>query len=242
MCLLVLFIVVLRRQVAARKRSEKALLGYQEQLTSLAAELSVAEERERRRIATVLHDTVCQTLSLSSFKLSSLSLLTVAQDTAKVLEEVKEIMDSSLDDLRALMLQLSKPIPNELNLEAALKWLSRCFYESCGLVVAIDGDNKVTLLHDETRVAIVEIVRKLLLNVVKHAQTDQSRLSLEMEDATMVIAVVDQGVGFDPRQLTTHSGDLFTIRQRISQLGGECSIYAAPGKGARIVIRVPLKE
>ncbi len=140
------------------------------QLTTLTAELSLAEERERRRIATELHDQVGQTLILSKIKLASISRSLPSESFGKQIGEISKYLDQSIQEIRSLTFQLSPPLLYEVGFEAAVEWLGEEFEEKYGLQVEFKDDGKKKPLAEEASVALYQMVRELLLNVTKHAK------------------------------------------------------------------------
>jgi PAS domain S-box-containing protein len=244
--------------ITERKRAEEALRKAHDdlesrinertdQLTSLTAELSLAEERERRRIATELHDQVGQTLILSKIKLDSLSRSLPSESFGKQIGEINKYLDQSIQDIRSLTFQLSPPLLYEVGFEAAVEWLGEEFEEKYGLQVEFRDDGKKKPLAEEASVALYQIVRELLLNVAKHAKAKSVRISVGKVSGKIKINIADDGSGFDSlnsmRRKNKKSGfGLFNIRQRIEYLGGEFLIESEIGQGTRATLLLPLKK
>ncbi len=244
------------QDITERKRAEDALQKAHaelesrvrertEQLTSLTAELSLAEERERRRIATELHDQVGQTLVMSKIRLDSLSPDLPAGDFEASLGEIRQLITHSLEDIRSLTFQLSPPLLYEVGLEAAVEWLGEEFEEKYGFQVAFQDDGNRNPLDEETEVALYQMVRELLVNVAKHAKAKKVGISIEKVSGRIRINVVDDGMGFDamngmrPRK---RGFGLFNIRQRIEYMGGQLEVESRMGDGARVTLILPLRK
>jgi signal transduction histidine kinase len=244
------------QDITERKRAEDALQKAHaelesrvrertEQLTSLTAELSLAEEKERRRIATELHDQVGQTLVMSKIRLDSLSPDLPAGDFEASLGEIRQLITHSLEDIRSLTFQLSPPLLYEVGLEAAVEWLGEEFEEKYGFQVAFQDDGNRNPLDEETEVALYQMVRELLVNVAKHAKAKKVGISIEKVSGRIRINVVDDGMGFDamngmrPRK---RGFGLFNIRQRIEYMGGQLEVESRMGDGARVTLILPLRK
>jgi PAS domain S-box-containing protein len=244
--------------ITARKLAEKMLHNSMnelevrvrertEQLTSLTAELSLSEERERRRIATELHDQVGQTLIMSKIKLESLSHALSSERFGKLVGEIREYVDQSIEEIRSLTFQLSPPLLYEVGFEAAVEWLGEEFEEKHGFQVEFQDDGRKKLLDEKSIVALYQIVRELLVNVAKHAKAKKVRVSVEKVSNKIKISVADDGAGFDSlncmQRKNKKSGfGLFNIRQRIEYLGGEFLIESEIGQGTRATLLLPLKK
>lgn len=227
-------------------QAEEALLLNQQQLKSLAIELSLVEERERRRIAAELHDEIGQNLALARMKLTEIpSHSGLSASCAKSLREVGELMERSIQEVRSLTFQISPPLLYEVGLEAAVEWLAEHFEERHGLQIKVAMDSCVPPLGDEVSSTVYHAVRELLVNVVKHAQAKKVAISCRREGNSMQVVVRDDGKGFaaaparEGREMLSGFG-LFNIRQRIQHLGGELSVDAEPGFGTKVVISVPV--
>jgi PAS domain S-box-containing protein len=222
-----------------RKSSEEQLLAYQEQLQSLASELSLSEERERRRIATNLHDRIGQSLAFARLTLASLS-----QDGP--IKEVRELIEQAIVDTRSLTFELSPPVLYELGLAAGLEWLARKIQQDHGIQTRFHDDGQPKPLDEKFRVVLFQAVRELLVNVVKHARATHARVLLRREADALRIIIEDDGVGFDVSHLTAkpdaiRTFGLFNIRERVEYLGGRMKIRSEPGSGTRVTLMAPLK-
>jgi PAS domain S-box-containing protein len=217
------------------------------QLSSLTAELSLAEERERRRIATELHDQVGQTLILSKIKLDSLSRSLPSESFGKQIKEISKYLDQSIHDIRSLTFQLSPPLLYEVGFEAAVEWLGEEFEEKYGLHVEFQDDGRKKPLAEESSVALYQMVRELLLNITKHAKAKRVRISVSKVSGKIKISLTDDGSGFDSlngmlRKNKKSGFGLFNIRQRIEYLGGEFLIESEIGCGTRATLLLPIKK
>jgi PAS domain S-box-containing protein len=226
---------------------ESRVRGRTEQLSAITYELSIAEERERRRIATELHDQVGQTLILSKIKLDSLSRSLPSESLGKQIGEISKYLDQSIQDIRSLTFQLSPPLLYEVGFEAAVEWLGEEFEEKYGFQVEFRDDGKKKPLVEEASVALYQMVRELLLNVAKHAKAKRVRISVEKVSGKIKVIVADDGSGFDQlngmRRKNKKSGfGLFNIRHRIEYMGGEFKINSKIDHGTSVTLTLPIKQ
>jgi PAS domain S-box-containing protein len=230
--------------ITERKRAEEKLLLYQQQLQSLASELSLAEERERRILAAELHDQIGQTLSLVKIKLHALRDHLDDEPARQQFDETRSFLDQAIRDTRSLTLELSPPVLYELGLEAALEWLAESFRVKTGincLVRARCGAN----LSDDINGVLFRSVRELLHNVYKHAEAQQVEVRTSQSRGSFQVEVKDNGTGFEEataetQTLASHAYGLFSIRERLSHLGGKMRVDSKPGRGTTITLEVPL--
>jgi DNA-binding NarL/FixJ family response regulator/signal transduction histidine kinase len=215
----------LRLEIEERKRSEQMLLEYQHRLEAISLELSLAEERERDRIASELHDQVGQRLILGKMKLNALASQLSSDQLESDAEQIEKLLDQSLQDIRSLTFQLRPPILASAGLEAAVQWLGEELKSDLGLQIEVVDDRQPKPLRYEVRSTIFQAVRELLLNVAKHANTKHVQVSLTKDADCLVITVVDDGSGFAGEEGKVARGKnggfgLFNVRQRVEYLGG----------------------
>jgi len=237
----------LHQEIEERKRAEKDLVEHQQKIQTMAFDLSLAEERERGRIAAELHDQVGQRLILCKMKLNALASQSGSAHLDCEVDEIEKLVDQSLQDIRSLTFQLRPPILATAGLEAAIKWLGEELMNDHGLGVYVVDDQRPKPLAFEIRSVIFQAVRELLLNVSKHACIKSARVSLSEEGGVMSICVSDDGIGFDvslekSRKAKAGGFGLFSVQQRIEHLGGQVFIDSTPGRGTRATISVPLLQ
>ncbi len=239
-------IIHIATDITKRKSAERQIQIHEEQLQSLASELSLIEERQRRDIATSLHDNVGQTLALSKMKLGSLRQQAAATEFHEPLHEIADMIEKTITYTRDLTFQLSPPILYDVGLEAALQWLLDEIKKLHRLETVFEEDGQIKPLDSKVRVFLFQSVRELLFNVAKHAQARRIKVRVERADANIQISVIDNGVGFDLEKITpsdrrVRGFGLFNIRERLDHLGGKFQIYSQLGKGTTVTLIAPLQ-
>jgi PAS domain S-box-containing protein len=240
------FIISTIENITQRKNAEKELFAYQEQIRSLASQLTLAEERERRHISLYLHDHVAQGLSFCKMKLGTLQKSPPSSGFAESLDEILKLIEEAVQDIRLVILELSPPVLYELGLEAALEWLADQMEERYNLMTKIQQDGQPKPLDSDLRSVLFHAVRESLINVAKHAHTLKARVSIRREGNNICIKVEDQGIGFNVSDVRYESyGNnrfgLFNIKERLGYFGGKFAIESEPGIGTRITLIAPLK-
>jgi PAS domain S-box-containing protein len=235
------------RDITKRKQAEDALHTYQKRLQSLASELSLTEERERRSIASDLHDYIGQSLAISKIKIKLLQKNRTSPDLLQPLEEILNLLDQAIKYTRSLMSELSPPMLYELGLEAALEWLVDQFKKKHGMLLSFNDDKCTKPLDVDIRMFLFKAVRELLINIVKHWQASNTKVWVQKNEDTIQIIVKDDGVGFDASKTGHHVEEtggfgLFNIQERLAYLGGSLEIKSKPGKGTSIILVAPLKR
>ncbi len=237
----------LQREITERKQVEEKLIVYQDQLRSMASELSLTEERERRRIAADLHDHIGQSLAISKIQLGALRKVLFSSELARSIDKIYELITQTIQDTRSLIFELSPPILYELGIEAAVEWLAEQIKEQHNIMVEFEDDNQSKPLDDDIRVLLFQAVRELLVNVVKHSQARKVKVSVQKDGGNIRIHVEDNGIGFDSSKIYSYSDrtrgfGLFSIRERLDYLGGYFTIASEPGYGTRVTLGAPLKN
>lgn len=233
--------------ITERKQIEQRVLENRAQLQSLASQMSRMEERERHRLATVLHDQIGQTLVFSKLKLDQLRTSDSTGELAGALEEVCNSLAGVIRETRSLTFDLSSPILYELGFEAAVaEWLADEIGKKRGIETEFDDDGREKPLDDDIRALLFRNVRELLINVVKHARARKVKVGVRRSGRDICVTVEDDGIGFDPAEVRAMSAKggkfgLFSIRERLEQLGGLIQIDSEPGRGSRILMMAPLK-
>jgi PAS domain S-box-containing protein len=230
----------LEGRVAARTA---ALDSSRRQLRRLAGELVLAEQRERHRLATILHDDLQQILAVARYQASSL-----AQDADEKLKPaaqgIENLLVLSLSLTHNLSSDLSPPIMRGAGLESAFKWLVKWMGERHGLGVTLDLSGEIPAAEENVVTLLFQSVRELLFNVVKHAKVNAAELAVSRDEEALRISVSDRGAGFDRSRLDAESGTLtfgiFSIMERMSLIGGFLDVASTPGKGSRFDLVIPL--
>jgi len=235
------------RDVTQRKEAEQKLLEYQQQLRSLASELSLTEARERKRIAADLHDRIGQALALIRIKLGTLKAGTHSAKKIESIEETIRLIEVAIKEARTLIFELSSPLLYEVGLKAAVEQLVEQIQDQHGIPISLEDDGRPKPLTIDGSVVLFQAIRELLLNVVKHAAAHRVRVSMSRHNNSVEITVQDDGVGFHvSRQAFTPGRErgygLFSIRERLEYLGGSVTVESNPGRGTRAALALTLNR
>jgi PAS domain S-box-containing protein len=232
------------RDISERKEAEEKVVEYQKRLKSLTSQMTLTEEKERKRFADYLHDQIGQELFAIKIKLERLKDSLSSNEDVKILSDLSNSLIGTINNTRSLTFELSPPILYQLGLEAALEWLAEHIYEQYNIVVSFEDDKQEKPLDEDVKIFLYRAVRELLTNVAKHAQTQNAKVSIEKDTTHIRICVEDNGVGFTPS--SKHSSKdkgfgLFSIKERLDQLGGHFKMESTPHHGTRMTIEAPLK-
>ena len=211
-------------------------------LRALATDLTIAEQRERRRLATELHDYLAQMLVVTRMKVAQLQKQDHDGDVRTILQEADQLLHQSLDYTRSLVSELTPQALYERGLGAALQWLGDQMSRQQILKVQVSLDGPKLQLPETDAVLLFHSIRELLFNVFKHGKTDQAWVSMGYFQSVLSITVSDRGCGFDVSQLKDDRSDRFgllSIRERMIALGGGFDLQSEPGKGTVASLRLP---
>jgi PAS domain S-box-containing protein len=234
--------------ITSQRRAQKKLLDYQKRLRDLTSEMSLTEERERRRLAIELHDQITQKLILFKINLGSLRQKELPAELSKPLDEIYEDINRIIQDTRSLTFDLGSPTLYELGLEAAIReWLNEEVQQKHGIKTEFEDDGQAKPLDDDVCALLYRAVRELLVNVIKHANARNVKVSVCKEKNNICINVIDDGAGFisGVENFTSNKVGgfgLFSIRERLSYLGGSLEIDSKPSKGTRVTLAAPIKR
>lgn len=228
---------------AALQARTKELMLSRERLRALASDLTLTEQRERRKLASDLHDYLAQLLVAGRMKLRQIITHVSKEPGAHLLAELDQIFDESLRYTRTLIADLAPPSLQEFGLSHAFQWLSE-HMRTQGLTVDVQVGSDRINLPDDQAILVFQSVRELLLNIVKHAGTNRAMVAVETTPTELRITVTDGGQGFDSMTIATPDSSssrfgLFSIYERMSAMGGRFEISSTPGRGTRAMMVLP---
>ncbi len=237
-------ICAVSRDITERVKSSLALTDYQKRLRSMASEKLLSEERERRRIAVGLHDQIGQSLTLVCMRIEKLAE-TAGDPQAK--DELRQVLETTREALRAtrnLTFELSPQILYEFGLAPAVGALGRELQQRHGIRFSAECPTPLPPLGKDALILLYQTLRELLMNVVKHSRASACRTTFATCDDRLVISVEDDGMGFDVETARSQSGErrgfgLFSVQERLKELGGGMEIESRPSRGTLVTLWVP---
>lgn len=225
----------LHRQLVSRERAHE---NFVEQVIE-------AQELERRRLASDIHDGISQRLVTLSYRLDAAAQ--AVDDRVALTEQLdraRELADLTLQEARAAISGLRPPVLDDLGLSGGLASLARSIPQ-----VGIDVDLADERLPDHIELALYRIAQECLQNVVKHARATRARLSFTMtrgdQGETARLEIVDDGVGFDTLEHPLGSDEmggygLLSMAERAEIVGGRLNIRSRPGSGTTVTATIPV--
>lgn len=239
------FLVLSMENVTQRQGALEQLRTRTRQLQELAVELTWAEDKERHRLAELLHDDLQQLLVGAKMKLRAASARLDEKETAgQTIAEVSQLLDDSVRKTRSLSHELSSPVLDHGGLIEGLGWLARQMERKFQLRVQIDASPSSEPRSETLRLFLYRAIEEMLLNVVKHAGVRVAGVRLRRSGSRIAAFVVDAGAGFQLSGIRLQGGTgggfgLFSIRERVQFLGGRMRISSRPGLGSCVAIALP---
>ncbi|MFO7871458.1 MAG: PAS domain S-box protein [Kiritimatiellia bacterium] len=233
--------------ITKRRQAEEAAEADRGKLRGLAGRLAVTEEQERRRIAAHIHDTIIQTLSLSSIRMggvkASLRKKGVFEEASR-LDGISSLLDEAIAECRGLMGELVPVVLYEVGLTAALRDFARKQSKIDGTPITVKEANLPGDMDDSLRGLLFQCARELVTNALKYAGSCRIDINVARDGDDIRLEVSDNGRGFDTAAADEDDDGeggfgLFNIRERLEGLGGSLDIRSEPGNGTTAVIRVP---
>ena len=209
-----------------------------------------AQEEERRRLARELHDETGQTLTAISLSLETLRAeLSAEQEsgTRKRLDDLREMTRAALTELRKMAMALRPSALDDLGLVPAVRRYAMQHLESQGIRMKLEAGDIDHALDSAHQTVLFRIVQEAINNVARHSKATSASIRFWREGEEVCGEVSDNGVGFEPEQsLAKHASSaglgLLGMQERAALVGGSVVITSRPGRGSKVVVRVPASK
>jgi signal transduction histidine kinase len=198
------------------------------QLRALTAELALAEERDRRRLALRLHDRIGEGLALARLRLETLKRVLPKKHYAR-LDELSGLLKQLGNETRSLTVELSPPALHDLGLPRAIAWLADHVRRELALPVEVRGEGPLVEVAEDVRLLLFRSLQELLASTVRHGAS-RVVIQLESDGHELRVVIEDDGAG---------GGFPLAARERLGHLGGRLTVESLPGGERRVLIAVP---
>jgi len=231
--------------ITEQKLAESKILEYQKRLKDLAIDLTITEEKMRKQIAIDLHDDVGQLLSASRMQMAAINYEAGTSEIKKKINSISQDLLRAIQSTRSVIFNLSPPQINEIGLYAAVHdWMKEQIENKHAIRTNLTGKNEHYPMEENTRFLIFRSLRELMINVVKHAKARHLNINIDKNNRILEITVQDDGVGYDSKsefvKSNRQSYGLFSIQERMEDLGGSMKIDSKPGIGTKIKLLIPI--
>ena len=247
-----------QEQIAAQERARSQLELWNRELEARVEERSAEIERrnrelaimeERERLAHEMHDSLGQTLGYLNLKVLSLRTALAGGDQAGsqvALDALEDGVQDMSREVRESLQNLRAKVPSEGGLLAALESLLVRFGDQTGIAAGLLNENghETIRIEPEAELQLLRIVQEALSNVRKHAEAHHVWVRLSRAGGTAVVAVEDDGRGFDPLvpKDSEQRFGLQTMQERAKAVGGEVRVESQLGSGTRVIVSLPLAQ
>lgn len=216
----------LAREVEERKR-------LQAMLRELRSREILAEDRERRKLGTQLHDGLGQILTLANMRIGAVRDRG-GDALSGPIQAVEALIKDAQEQIRTLAFELSPPVLHDIGLAAAAEWLAEDVEKRFDLTVRLDAQPLPPMVSEAARLTFFRALRELLANVAEHAEVSEVEVRLWAENDRFYGRVADRGRGFDPARQSSGFG-LFSLREEIREVGGEFEVTSVIGGGTEVI-------
>jgi signal transduction histidine kinase len=234
------------RDITDRKKAEEAILRHTERLKALAAQLAEVEDAERQRLARELHDRVGQNLTALGINLNIIQMQLSDDLSGSVhyhLDDSLSLVELTAERIRDVMADLRPPVLDDYGLVAALRWYGEKISRRIDIPITVAGEEPDPRMNPRVENALFRITQEALTNVAKHAQASNAKISVEMEGDLLRLSVMDDGIGFDPQNLSEsdegQGWGLLSITERAEAVGGQVWIDSSSDQGTTVTVEVP---
>ncbi len=240
-------IATVATDISERELARKRIALHQENLAMLSNELTMAEEKVRRRLAISVHDKLGQSLALANFKINELNKLTKNSEHKKINAEIISFIAEAINESRNITYELSPPVLYEMGLTSAISWKLDDIEKNNIIKTSLTDQSKSYKLEEKLQIILYRTINELLQNVIKHSKADNINVSFKLLTNDYRITVADNGIGFDlkatrDKAISQKKFGLFSIIERIKYIGGTVEINTAPNRGTKTIINMPIKN
>lgn len=232
----------LKNEVVERTNAEKQLKVIREQLRNLSNHLQNIREEEKTRIAREVHDELGQ--SLTALKMDLVCLKEELPDQNLELQErvktMSGLIDSTITSVQRISSELRPQILDVMGLCEAISWQARVYEKRANL--QFDLNCEEVNISAELTTELFRVFQEALTNVVRHSRADRVGVHLHQDEKQLTLEIEDNGEGIPPDKINdSQSLGLIGIRERILFFGGEVEFLSEPGKGTRVIVKIPIE-
>lgn len=243
-------LVGIGRDITEHQRSAEHLENSRAELRALSARLQSVREEERMRIAREIHDELGQVLTGLKIDVVSLAKKISEPDTKAdwgqlrmKTQSIASLINNAILTVRKISTELRPGLLDAVGLIAAIEWQAREFEKRTGIKCRLKLPTASVSLDQNRSIAVFRIFQEILTNVARHSQATEVVVTIEEQDALLLLEAKDNGRGIRASEFSNpKSLGLLGMRERALLLGGEVSIRGVQGKGTIVSLRVPFES
>ena len=240
------YILTSSRDVTDWMLAKQEIQEYQISLQEMTTEMTLIEEKQKKEIASNIHDHLSQSLVISKMKINQLKKNPELKIIDKDLNFIDTHISEALENSRKITYELSPPVLYQLGIIDALNWLLENVEATHNIECKIHSNISSIKLSDVKSILLYRCIQEVIKNAVKYANSTLLTLELNKNDFGINIRFSDNGDGFDTKMLNNyknHSGSgfgLFAVQERIRNIQGEFAITSKLNIGTSVNIFIPL--
>ncbi|UCH42759.1 MAG: GAF domain-containing protein [Dehalococcoidales bacterium] len=221
-----------------------------ERYRALLQHALTAQEEERKRIARELHDETSQAITSSTLSLHAIIGLAEMKGIgdAEFMERLKtthSYLVHTGNEIVKLMKALRPTLLDELGMAAAIHRYAKDALQPQGINVSTEFEGADQRFQPEVEVTLFRVAQGLIGNILEHSEASNTSIRLECNDSECVLHIEDDGKGFDVSKLiqvdpSGRGAGLFTMKERVRLVGGNCQVESQPGRGTQVTVKVPI--
>jgi len=237
--------VTYSRDITQWMLAKEEIQEYQTSLQKLTTEITLIEEKQKKEIASNIHDHLSQSLVISKMRINELKKKPLQKGIVEDLKFIEKNISDALKNSRKITYDLSPPVLYQLGIIDALNWLVE-EVETTHKIKCIINSNVTTLILDDVKsILLYRSIQEVINNAVKYSNASHITLNINKNKLGLDILLNDNGTGFDTSTLNTHNHTgsgfgLFTVRERIRNIKGEFRIASEINKGTHVTFFIPL--
>jgi len=229
--------------ITEKKKIQDNIIQQRNEMEELNNRLVTTEEESKRRLATMLHDGLGQSLAIVKIKLSELSMK-LALDDNEIYKEVLDNLQNAINESRSLTYELSPPMLDELGLIPTIEWKIDEIKKQNDIKTELIDKTDGFVLDDKYQLSLYRTISEVMQNIIKHSQADLVRVTFIADEENYRVEIFDDGIGFDYEKVKAESlknkkFGLLSVLERIKYLKGNFKIDSNSGIGTTVTINFP---
>lgn len=230
-------------KINERKLAEEKTKQTNEQLRQLTTHLQKIREEERKRIGREIHDDLGQQLTAIKMDVAWIDKKIPVETTSikNKLKNIITLLDGSNLSIRRILSELRPGILDDYGLLEALDWHGRQFTANTGIPVIINTNESEIKLSEPIATCLFRVYQEALTNISKHAHAEKAIVSININEESIFMNIIDNGKGFDDHSEKKRiSFGILGMKERVHSVKGDFELSSTPGKGTKISINIPL--
>ena len=234
------------RDITEWMLAKKEIEEYQISLQKMTTEMTLIEEKQKKEIASNIHDHLSQSLVISKMKINELKKKSELENINEGLSFIESHISEALENSRKITYELSPPVLYQLGIIDALIWLLEDVETTHKIECVVDSNVSNINMSDANSILLYRCLQEVVKNAVKYANASLLTLNLDKNNIGISIVLTDNGGGFDTSTLNdyqNHSGSgfgLFAVQERVKNIQGEFTITSEINSGTSVKIFIPL--